>query len=681
MLYALCSMPGSYRDEWKKLGTHMCGIAGIVHFHEPLQPETIRRMTGALRHRGPDDEGFLAANLEKGRGVPLLGSESMLKGPEIETFREPVNAFLGHRRLSIIDLSTSGHGPMSNEDGSVWISYNGEIYNYQDLRSQLEGLGHRFQSRTDTEVALHAYEAWGWDCLSRFNGMWAFALLDLKTKRLFCARDRAGVKPFYYRYDGKSFCFASEIKSLLTVNGFQAVPNEQMVADYLLSGLLDHTQGTFFRGIDQLRPGHYLMLEDGQIRIQPYWDLEAKEDCFERNEEVEEHFQELLRDSVRLRLRSDVPVGTCLSGGLDSSTIVCLANQLMFNGATIDPILVGERQKTFSSCSEIPGYDERPYIEEVVRQSGAEKNCVFPGAETLLHDLRNLIWYQEEPFGSTSVYAQWCVMRLAREKRVTVLLDGQGGDELLAGYPPALYPRLRQALREGRLLSLMEEIQGLWHRRETLPDRLLMKALIAAAPSGLKAPLRKWTGYGTDWMDEGFQKRHSRVLVSPRKFPHDLDNYLYQIFRETILPSLLHYEDRNSMAFSLEARLPFLDYRLVEFAFSLPVEQKIRSGVSKVILRNSMRGILPETVRTRKDKMGFVTPEAIWFRTALRDTIKEIIDSKSFSDRGYFNVREVKDAFKRHCEGKIDISATIWRWVNLELWCRTFVDQRPSLAA
>ena len=219
---------------WKKLESLMCGIAGIVHFHETLQPETIRRMTDALRHRGPDDEGFLAADLEKGRGVPLLGPESPLKGPKIETFREPVNALLGHRRLSIIDLSASGHGPMSNEDGSVWITYNGEIYNYQDLRSELQGLGHRFQSRTDTEVVLHAYEAWGVSCLSRFNGMWSFALLDLKAKRLFCARDRAGVKPFYYRYDGRSFCFASEIKALLTANGFQAVPNEQVMADYLL---------------------------------------------------------------------------------------------------------------------------------------------------------------------------------------------------------------------------------------------------------------------------------------------------------------------------------------------------------------------------------------------------------------------------------------------------------------
>ena len=638
-------------------------------------------MTDLLRHRGPDDEGFLAADVEKGIGYPLLGHKSPLGGPEIETFKEPVNAFLGHRRLSIIDLSASGHGPMGNEDGSVWITYNGEIYNYQDLRSELQGSGHRFQSRTDTEVVLHAYEAWGIGCLTRFNGMWAFAILDLKAKRLFCARDRAGVKPFYYRYDGRSFSFASEIKALLTANGFQIVPNEQVMADYLLSGLLDHTQETFFKGIHQLRPGAYLMLEDGQIRIQPYWDLEAREVHFDRDEEYEEHFQELLRDSIRLRLRSDVPVGTCLSGGLDSSTIVCLANQLMFNGETIDPALVGERQKTFSSCSEILGYDERPYIEEVVQQTGAEKNCVFPDGETLLHDLRNMIWHQEEPFASTSIYAQWCVMRLARERGVTVLLDGQGGDELLAGYPPAFYPHLRQTFKEAQFLSLMKEIQGLWHRRTTLPDGLLMRALIAVAPSGLKALLKKLTGHRTDWMEEGFRKRYSRDLVSPRKFPHDLDNYLYQIFRETILPSLLHYEDRNSMAFSLEARLPFLDYRLVEFAFSLPAEQKIRGGVSKVILRNSMRGVLPEVVRTRKDKMGFVTPEAIWFRTVLKDTVTEIIASKSFSDRGYFNVREVKESFHRHCEGKINISATIWRWVNLELWCRTFVDQKPALAA
>lgn len=638
-------------------------------------------MTDPLRHRGPDDEGFLAANLEKGEGTPLMGPESQVKGLPMEAFRMPVQLLLGHRRLSIIDLSISGHGPMGNEDGSVWITYNGEIYNYQEIRSELEKLGHRFKSHTDTEVVLHAYEAWGVRCLDRFNGMWAFGLLDLKGRRLFCSRDRAGVKPFYYLFDRRRFCFASEIKSFFGLGDFQVVANEQMVADYLLSGLLDHTRETFFKGVHQLRPGEYLLLEEGRLTVQPYWDIEAKEIHLDRSRDYEERFQELLRDSIRLRLRSDVPVGTCLSGGLDSSAIVCLANQLMFNGKTIDRSLVGERQKTFSSCTESPLYDERRFIEQVIEQTGAEKNYVFPQGETLFHDVSKLIWQQEEPFGSTSIYAQWTVMRLAREKRVTVLLDGQGGDELLAGYLPSFYFLIRETFKRGHLFDLVREIQGIRHYQEHLPDHLLLRTLVATVPSRFKPLFKKLMGNGTQWAEEGFRREYFRSFPSPQKFNHDLNDYLYQAFRVTVLPSLLHYEDRNSMAFSLETRLPFLDYRLIEFTFSLPVEQKIREGVTKVILRNAMRGVLPEPIRTRKDKMGFVTPEDLWFRTVLRDPIEDILNSSSFAERGYFDVRKVNEAFENHCEGKTNIGPTIWRWVNLELWFRTFVDQRPALAA
>lgn len=652
----------------------MCGITGIFCTdQEGINLNDLESMTGTLFHRGPDGKGFLLANTT---------TEDVLQSKEIRELkgfleeRRP-NVGMGHQRLSIIDLSDAGLQPMSNEDGSIWIVYNGEIYNYLELRRELALLGHRLRSKTDTEVILHAYEEWGQDCLGHFNGMWAFALLDLRRNRIFCSRDRAGVKPFYYLYDGRRFCFASEIKALLRIDDFSAEPNEQIVADYLFSGVIDHTSETFFKNIYQLRPGEYLLLEANRLTIHSYWDIGTEEIRFSRESDYAEQFYELLQDSIRLRLRSDVPIGSCLSGGLDSSSIVCLANRLLLDGQHIDPRLVGERQKTFSSCFEDPSYDERRYIEFVIHQTGAERNYVFPKAENLLDELAGLIWHQDEPFGSTSIYAQWNVMRRAKERGVIVLLDGQGGDELLAGYPPSFYFLFSQAVKRGDLRYLAKEIKRLRRNHMILPDQFVMRMLAAILPNWIKPFGYKWLKGKVEWAEERFQKRYLRHFSRPQKFEHDLDNYLYQIFRSTALPGLLHYEDRNSMAFSVETRLPFLDYRLVEYVFSLPIGQKIKEGTTKVVLRNAMKNILPEEIRNRRDKMGFVTPEDIWFRTILKDQVYEIISSRSFSNRGYFVIGEVKKAFDKHCAGKINISPMIWRWVNLELWLRRFIDKRP----
>ena len=656
----------------------MCGITGAYSFKGSINPDLIRRMTDPLRHRGPDDEGFLAVDSTSGKVVSLTGIDSKTYGQRIEDFNGSANLFLGHRRLSIIDLSPSGHQPMSNEDGTLWIVHNGEVYNYLEIRKELESLGHDFRSRTDTEVILHAYEEWGVDCLSHFNGMWAFAILDLKKKRFFCSRDRAGVKPFYYLYDGKRFCFASEIKALLQIDDFCVEPNEQIVADYLFSGLLDHTHETFFKNIYQLRPGENLLVEADKLAVQTYWDIEVKEVRFPRDSDYTERFYELLEDSIRLRLRTEVPIGSCLSGGLDSSSIVCLANRLMFDGQNIDPKLVGERQKTFSSCFDDPAYDERKFIELVTHQTGAEKNYVFPKAENLLKDLSMLIWQQEEPFGSTSIYAQWNVMRLAKERQVTVLLDGQGGDELLAGYLPSFYYLFRQARKDFDIGLLMREGKGFLKHHKNLTRPLFHKTIAAIVPKRLRTFFPGLDRDGGGWAEEGFRKNYYRSFSWPRKFEHELNNYLYHAFRFTVLPGLLHYEDRNSMAFSLEARLPFLDYRLVEFSFSLPAHLKMDGGVTKVILREAMKGTLPERIRNRMDKIGFVTPEADWFKTTLRDHIREIFNSKSFSERGIFNIANVHKAFQDHCNEKVDNHSMIWRCVNLELWLRTFVDKNPS---
>ena len=660
----------------------MCGIFGVWHLNgEQIDLERAHRMTALLQHRGPDDEGYLFINTKSGRLEARRGKDTVpgLRMPRVEEeVKYTYNMALGFRRLSIIDLSSSGHQPMSNEDGSLWIVFNGEIYNYLEIRKELELVGYCFKTQTDTEVILYAYEEWGTDCLNRFNGMWSFCIWDSKKKRIFCARDRAGIKPFYYAFNAQKFVFASEIKALLALDETPPEPNDQIVADYLFSGFLDHTEETFFKNIYQLRPGEYLLIEGERLNLRPYWDIEPKEVRLAKESDYGERFYELLEDSIRLRLRSDVPVGSCLSGGLDSSSIVCIANKLMFDGRNIDPRLVGEKQKTFSSCFENHVYDERKFIELVIYQTGAEKNYVFPRPEDLLKDVEKMIWHHDEPFGSTSIYAQWNVMKLAKERGVTVLLDGQGADELLGGYLPSFYYLFGQLLKNNHLRCLMEEFNE-FRKKHWIPVKpLLMGILTVLLPNWLKSPLKRKLMGGLEWASADFRKRYLRTFPIPGKFKNDLDNHLYHIFRSMTLPALLHYEDRNSMAFSLETRLPFLDYRLVEFIFSVPTNEKIRGGMTKVILRNALRGFLPEAIRNRVDKMGFVTPEDIWFRTILRDHVDEIIRSKSFAQKKYFNINKVKRAFDQHCWGKTNISFAIWRWVNLELWFRTFIDRRPS---
>jgi asparagine synthase (glutamine-hydrolysing) len=351
----------------------------------------------------------------------------------------------------------------------------------------------------------------------------------------------------------------------------------------------------------------------------------------------------------------------------------------MFEGKTIDPEQVGRRQKTFSSCFNDPVYDERRFIEKVVDRTGAEKHYVFPDPEGLWGELTQLTWHQDEPFGSTSIYAQWSVMRLARENGVTVLLDGQGADELMAGYIPSFYALGAHLLKGLQVKELWRQAKGVRERQDIAGFRLLRGVILALLPAGMRPLISGVAGQGLEWSDPGFRNTYLRRFPKTRTFKDDLKEYLYQAFRFTSLPGLLHYEDRNSMAFSVEARLPFLDYRLVEYLFNLPSEQKINKGVTKVVLRQALKGILPEEVRNRHDKMGFVTPEDVWFRTALRDPIHQIINSKTFADRGYFDVSKVNESFRQHCAEKKNISFTIWRWVSTELWFRTFVDRRPSL--
>jgi asparagine synthase (glutamine-hydrolysing) len=638
----------------------MCGIFAYLDLeNNRVDRETVERMSHSLEHRGPDDCGYAFFG--------IMGEERVVESrcPIDQNALPNFNGLLafGHRRLSIIDLSGAGHQPMCNESRRIWIIYNGEIYNYKELAEELRGKGHLFRSRTDTEVILHAYEEWGIECLPRFNGMWAFALWDMDRKRLFCARDRFGIKPSYYFFNNKQFIFASEIKAILQERRIERSPRHQRVYDYLAYGYSDHTHETFFKDIYQLRGAHYSILEiDGEndlkLSVHPYWNLKLKEGG--TKDDLKERFFELLEDSIRLHMRSDVPIGTCLSGGIDSSSIVCLARRFLSTNV----------HKTFSSCFEDKKYDERDFICKVVGSTNVEPHYVFPKPDDLFEEIEDIIWYQDEPFGSTSIYAQWSVFRLAKQNHVKVILDGQGADELLGGYHPFFGYYLGELMRTFQINKVIKE----YHRIRVLHQYshywLISHIILSMIPW-------RWNNQIVSWK-EGWVKSDNCSIngfTLEQKCENIFFERIYHSLMDIILPRLLHYEDRNAMAHSIEARVPFLDYRLVEFVFSLPINQFISNGVTKVVLRGAMKGILPEVIRRRIDKMGFVTPEDIWFKTVLKGPVQGIIGSRSFAERGYFDMKKVKEAYNEHCEGKRNIGSTIWRWVNLELWFRTFIDK------
>lgn len=488
--------------------------------------------------------------------------------------------------------------------------------------------------------------------LERFNGMWAFALYDRKKDLLFCSRDRFGIKPFYYTVADGTFLFASEIKALLAHPAVGKKPNDKRLMDYLAWGVLDHTPETMFEGVVQLPPAHSMVVRKGvPEEPTPYWDLRISDALTGTDDqEVADRLRALLLDAVRLRLRSDVPVGTCLSGGIDSSTLTALINDLIRQEA---PSSVGGRQKTFSACYQDGRFDESRYIDEVVRVTGVDAHRTSPDPEDLKRDLERLVYLQDEPFGSLSIYAPYRVMALAGE-HVTVVLDGQGADEQLGGYIGYIVPYL-WSLKTHPLALFREGVcGGLRHR-----------------------------GFFLDAMKQITARSERRLILRGEipaidRYGGTLPEVLYREIRSTNLPSLLHYEDRNSMAFGVESRVPFLDYRVVEYLASLPLDQKIRDGVTKHVLRQAIRGLVPESIRCRMDKMGFVTPEEVWMKEEFRPLIEEILISDTFTTRPYWDADMVRRSYIAYAEGRAAYSPEIWRIVCTELWLRTFFDGRDD---
>lgn len=609
----------------------MCGINGIVDFSGKTAPEAeIRAMMRVMKHRGPDDEGVFLAG----------------------------RTGLGFVRLSILDLSSSGHQPMFSHDGRYVLIFNGEIFNYVELREELKGKGHTFKSQADSEVLLAAYVEWGEQCLHRFNGMWAFVIYDQESGKLFAARDRYGIKPFYYFMDGRRFVFASEIPPILKVLNPAPSPNYQAIFDYLAFNRTDQTEDTFFAEIKKLQHGCCLKIEGEALEISKWYSL-PEQVAAARPFEKPEEFRELFSSSVGLRLRSDVPVGVCLSGGLDSSSIV----STLLDDYRMDGL------HTFSAVYENGQYgDESRYIMEY---SPLLKNMFFtrPDAETLANDIENFVKAHGEPVPSTSPYAQFKVMELARQ-HVVVTLDGQGADEELAGYHYFFGFFFKGLLRQRRLGKLGNEMLHYLLKHHSLYG--LKSFIYFLLPKRLRTGLRV-AEKGYLHPDFVHQYQENNTIAGSLYAADSLNGALLDHF-EYKLEHLLKWEDRNSMWYSLEARVPFLDYRLVERTLATSGEWIIRDGMTKHILREAMKGTLPEAIRQRRDKIGFGTPQDEWFRTpAFRRYILDIIGSEPFASHRIVDVKKVAEIYRRHLDRRGNYAREIWKWINLENWRRQFI--------
>lgn len=584
----------------------MCGINGITFRDE----KAIKLMNNTLKHRGPDALQYkLFSNLS-----------------------------LGHARLSIIDLTVAGNQPMTKF--GYTIVFNGEIYNYIGLKEELITKGYKFTTKTDTEVILAAYDFWGKDCLNKFNGMWAFAIYNPKKEELFLSRDRFGVKPLYYSISDNKLVFSSEIKPILKL-GIKKEPNIKTISSYLIKGIIDYDKNTFFENIYNLEPGHYITwnLKNSKYSIKKYYSIKLNKIKISEKQ-AESKIQELLEDSIRLRHRSDVEVGCCLSGGLDSSTIVGISEKLFHN----------HKLKTFSAVFPGSKINEEKYMDIVSKKINVKNYKTKPKYTDLLKDVNDLIYYQEEPFGSTSIYAQYRVMKLVSENKVKVLLDGQGADELFAGYHTYFPSYINQLIKEKRI-------------NEIIGSTLFWKYFLFYMRSNPKKITNKILKINSSKL---YKLKCQGITI-----PKYVDEYML-LCMKTNLKSLLKWEDKNSMRFSIESRVPFLDYRLVEFAFSLPYYYKIKNFETKYIFRKAIKDYIPKEIIDRKDKIGFATPENEWFKTKeFNKFVKDIIYSESFKSRPYWNYKEIQ---KIYLKKNKEYYSNIWRIINTELWLRKFID-------
>ncbi|MFI5086061.1 MAG: asparagine synthase (glutamine-hydrolyzing) [Actinomycetales bacterium] len=619
----------------------MCGIAGYYGFGD--DEALLREMNACIAHRGPDGDGYASSD-----GVGLA-----------------------HRRLSIIDVA-HGQEPMYSADGQTVLVYNGEVYNYLDLRAELEGLGRTFVTVSDTEVVLQAYEQWGEEAFDRFNGMFGLAIHDRARRRLVLARDHFGIKPLYFADagspDAPALLFASEIRPILAAGKIGKKVNERILYRYLQFRIHDEEAATFFEGIRKLMPGEKLVLDTatGNYTVSAFTRL--KEELAELagietpySQAVIDEYRDRFTEAVRLRLQSEVPVGTALSGGLDSSAVVATINKLMQEKAAATDSL-GATQQTFSAIFPNSINDEEKYADAVLAtcQGNVTSHKILPKAAEFAVDLEDFVRTMEEPIISSGPYAQYRVMQEA-SKHVTVLLDGQGADEMMAGYIPYYFAYLRQLRKNGQHTKLAREMASsadILFRlgRFRLKSKLTVKKEITIGPL----------------LNKAFTARFKTEKFS--NIPDNLKLRLIDDLFHKSLPAVLRYEDKNTMRFSLEGRVPFLDKEVVKFLFSLSDESIIKGGWNKRILRDATRNLLPEMISNRRNKIGFTTPEAEWF-VLMKEKIYEIFLSSSFENRPYWNQDAVLYAFEEYLTGRSAGSTMVfWRLLNTELWLREFFD-------
>lgn len=618
----------------------MCAIAGFYGFRDD---SLIKTFSAQLAHRGPDGEG---------------------------TFLDDKVSLL-NRRLAIIDRA-GGDQPVWNENKTIGVVYNGEIYNYRELRQELTKKGHVFATKSDTEVIVHGYEEWGVAVFDQYNGMFGVALYDIPKNKLILARDHFGIKPLYYAVIDKNkpqVIFSSEIKPILYSGKVPKKVNETVLYRYLRFRVHDDGEETFFSGISRVMPGEYLTVTPDSIKKGRFSHLEDELRSLAQksgkgivDSQQIAKFGHLLTESVQRRLISEVPVGSCLSGGLDSSSITILINKLLKEKVS-EAESVGKIQNTFSAI--FPGgvNDEKKYIDAVCASTSVNEHTVSPQPEELFQDIQDFVKTQEEPTISSGPYAQYQVMRLAHNK-VTVLLDGQGADEMMAGYMPYFFVYLRQLFKNKQFILLINECLASSDVVIKYFGQAVIKLFIKRGNSEIDRVLSKH-----------FTEQHSN-----EKFSVVTDNLksrlLEDIFHHS-LPSLLRYEDRNSMRYSIEGRVPFLDFTLIRYLFSLPDSAIIQSGWNKYILREAMKGKLPELIRSRRNKIGFTTPEKAWF-LRMKNKIYSLFLSESFQSRPYFNGKAVLALFQQFIEGKYDDTLLFWRLMNAELWLREFIDEKKA---
>jgi len=627
----------------------MCGIIGAMWKMRPSNIELlIDKGFELLNHRGPDDKG---KNIYEEKSGTI---------------------FLGQTRLSIIDLSEGGHQPMTTRDGNFTITFNGEIYNYKELKSELSSLGYQFFTQSDTEVLLAAWVEWGEACLHRFIGMFSFGIFDRKRQTLSLVRDAFGIKPLFYTHHENGFCFASEIQAVMLLNDRKAVINNQRVFDYLIYAIQDVGVETFIKDIKHVPPSHLVTISlNGTLPpvVKKWWAPSIKENTAITFREAADKLRELFLDSVRLHLRSDVPVGIALSGGIDSSAIACATRYLEPN----------MNIHTFSFIPEGSKLSEEPWIDIVNEYINAIPHKAIVKSKELSDDIADLIIAQGEPFCTTSMYAQYRVFKLAKEAGVTVVLEGQGADELLAGYQGYHGQRMRSLFEQGEWGEMIAFAKK-WKRWEGRQHLSAWKAFIGQMiPDDLFKFAQKLVGeqYVPQWIDKrslnmsSVKKRPVRMKRSQSGKKRRVVEVMLEAMINNGLPSLLRYGDRNAMRFSIENRVPFLTIPLAEFLLTLPEEFLISEhGETKSIFRAAMRGIVPDAILDRRDKVGFEVPMGKWVYE-MKNEIKKI--ELSWEDLHILNFDKVKELLSENIQNQEKMSLQHWRLINLILWCKEVI--------